>query len=61
MKTLTLFITIFKPLTFIVGLYGMNFSIIPELHWEYGYAYVWILMIAVAVGTFLYFKRKRWF
>jgi magnesium transporter len=61
MKTLTLFSSIFMPLTFIVGLYGMNFSIMPELHWEYGYVYVWILMIAVAVGTFWYFKRKGWF
>jgi magnesium transporter len=61
MKTLTLFSSIFLPLTFIVGLYGMNFKIMPELNWEYGYLYVWFLLIAIAVGTFLYFKRKRWF
>jgi magnesium transporter len=61
MKTLTLFSSIFLPLTFIVGLYGMNFKRIPELNWDYGYLYVWILLILVGSGTMLYFKRKRWF
>jgi magnesium transporter len=61
MKTLTLFSSIFLPLTFIVGLYGMNFKWMPELHWDYGYLYVWILLISVGVGMWLYFKRKRWF
>lgn len=61
MKTLTLFSSIFLPLTFIVGLYGMNFKIMPELHWDYGYLYVWVLLIVVGFSTWLYFKRKRWF
>jgi magnesium transporter len=61
MKTLTLFSSIFLPLTFIVGLYGTNFKIIPELNWDYGYLYLWILLILVGAGTWLYFKRKRWF
>ncbi|MEW9699954.1 magnesium/cobalt transporter CorA [Paenibacillus sp. SI8] len=61
MKTLTLFSTIFLPLTFIVGLYGMNFKSIPELSWDHGYLYVWMLMIIIGVAMWYYFKRKRWF
>ncbi|MEC0227982.1 magnesium/cobalt transporter CorA [Paenibacillus alba] len=61
MKTLTIFSTIFLPLTFIVGLYGMNFKDIPELQWDYGYMYVWILMILIGVCMWYFFKRKRWF
>jgi magnesium transporter len=61
MKTLTLFSSIFLPLTFIVGLYGMNFKLMPELNWQYGYLYVWILLFLVGFGTWYYFKRKRWF
>jgi magnesium transporter len=61
MKTLTLFSSIFLPLTFIVGLYGMNFKWIPELNWQYGYFYVWVLLIVVGVSMWLYFKRKKWF
>ncbi|KIL39530.1 hypothetical protein SD70_19155 [Gordoniibacillus kamchatkensis] len=60
MKTLTIISTIFLPLTFIVGLYGMNFRDIPELSWPYGYLYVWALMIAVALGLIWYFKKKKW-
>jgi len=61
MKTLTLVSTIFMPLTFIVGVYGMNFKIIPELDWNYGYLYVWLLMLVVGVLMWLFFKKKRWF
>lgn len=61
MKTLTLFSTIFLPLTFIVGVYGMNFKVIPELNWKYGYVYVWILMLSIGGLMWYYFKRKRWF
>jgi len=67
MKVLTIIATIFMPLTFIVGLYGMNFNIndqspwaMPELHWYYGYPLVWALIIAVGVGMWIYFKRKHW-
>lgn len=60
-KTLTLFSSIFLPLTFIVGLYGMNFKWMPELNWHYGYLFVWVLLILVGVGMWYYFKRKRWF
>lgn len=58
MKVLTVFSAIFMPLTFIVGVYGMNFEFMPELHWEHGYSMVWGLMIAVSVGLLLYFKKR---
>jgi magnesium transporter len=61
MKTLTIFSSIFLPLTFIVGLYGMNFRWMPELEWHYGYFFVWALLIIVGVSMWIYFKRKRWF
>ncbi|TXK71828.1 magnesium/cobalt transporter CorA [Paenibacillus sp. N3.4] len=61
MTTLTVFSTIFLPLTFIVGLYGMNFKNIPELDWSFGYIYVWILMLLVSALMWVFFKRKRWF
>ncbi len=61
MKVLTVFAAIFIPLTFIAGIYGMNFRRIPELEMEYGYLYFWILIISVAIGLFIYFRRKKWF
>jgi len=61
MKILTVFSTIFMPLTFIVGVYGMNFDFMPELHWKYGYGLVWAFMIATTIGMILYFKFKKWF
>ncbi len=60
MKFLTLVGTVFLPLTFIVGLYGMNFKDMPELQWQHGYLYVWLVMIALALGMVAYFRRKRW-
>lgn len=60
MKTLTIISSIFLPLTFIVGLYGMNFKQIPELNWDYGYLYVWIVLIAVTVSMWFIFKWKKW-
>lgn len=60
MKVLTIIATIFIPLTFIVGIYGMNFKFIPELEWRWGYLIIWIIMIIVAVFMIFYFKRKRW-
>jgi magnesium transporter len=61
MKVLTIISTIFIPLTFIVGLYGMNFKYMPEINWIYGYPSVLILMLVVAIGLIIYFKRKKWF
>ena len=60
MKTLTLIATIFIPLTFIAGIYGMNFSYMPELSLRWGYFAVLGIMAAVTVGMIIYFKRKKW-
>jgi len=60
MKVLTIIATIFIPLTFIVGVYGMNFVYMPELEWHWGYFTVWGVMIAIAVGMLIYFRRKKW-
>ncbi|SDB37976.1 magnesium transporter [Flavobacteriaceae bacterium MAR_2010_188] len=60
MKLLTVFSVIFIPLTFIVGVYGTNFDVLPELHYQYSYYIMWALMIVVAIGMLIYFKRKKW-
>jgi magnesium transporter len=60
MKFLTVIGTIFMPLTFLVGVYGMNFKHLPELEWRYGYYAVWIFMVTLSAAMILYFKRKRW-
>jgi len=60
MKVLTVVATIFIPLTFIVGLYGMNFRNMPELNSDWGYPGVLLLMAAVAGGMLIYFRKKRW-
>ena len=60
MKFLTMFATIFIPLTFVAGVYGMNFDNIPELHWKYGYLFVWVLMGAIGIGFLIYFRKKKW-
>ncbi|WP_222984519.1 CorA family divalent cation transporter [Flagellimonas meishanensis] len=61
MKTLTIFSVIFIPLTFLAGIYGMNFENIPELKWAHGYFVLLGIMIFVAVVTIIIFKRKKWF
>lgn len=61
MKVLTVIATLFIPLTFITGLYGMNFKIIPELEWTYGYAFVWGIILLTTAGLLYYFRRKKWF
>ena len=61
MKVLAVISTIFMPLTFIVGVYGMNFDFMPELRWKFGYLEVWLLMAAIAGGMILFFKHKKWF
>lgn len=60
MKTLTIISAIFIPLSFIAGVYGMNFDNMPELHWQNGYYYTLVLMSTVAVGFVLYFKKRGW-
>lgn len=61
MKTLTVVSVIFMPLTFIVGVYGMNFDHMPELRWYYGYFEVLALMFVLVIGMLAYFKKKKWF
>ena len=60
MKVLTIIATIFIPLTFIAGVYGMNFKFMPELDWRPGYPLLLLVMLAVAGGMVVYFRRKRW-
>ncbi|MPR36102.1 magnesium/cobalt transporter CorA [Salmonirosea aquatica] len=60
MKTLTIFSAIFMPITFIVGVYGMNFDNMPELHERYGYYTTWAAMALVTLGMLLYFRWKKW-
>lgn len=60
MKLLTIVSTIFIPVTFVAGVYGMNFAFMPELQWRYGYAAVWGVMILVAAALLLFFKKKKW-
>jgi magnesium transporter len=60
MKVLTIIATIFIPLTFIAGIYGMNFQYMPELGWRWGYPVIWLLMCAILILMVVYFRRKRW-
>ncbi|ANA40567.1 MULTISPECIES: magnesium/cobalt transporter CorA [Geobacter] len=60
MKVLTIIATIFMPLTFIAGVYGMNFRYMPELEWHWGYPAVLLLMLLVSLGMGIFFRRKRW-
>ncbi len=60
MKVLTIIATIFMPLTFLAGIYGMNFKHFPEIEWRLGYPFFWLLVIAISVFMLLYFKKKRW-
>jgi magnesium transporter len=60
MKVLTIIATIFMPLTFIAGIYGMNFKYMPELEWRWGYPAVWFVVVLISVSMLIYFKRKKW-
>jgi len=60
MKVLTIFASIFIPLTFIAGIYGMNFKYIPELSLKYGYLFFWIVIIIVGIALLLFLKQKKW-
>ncbi|WP_054943762.1 magnesium/cobalt transporter CorA [Paenibacillus ihuae] len=61
MKTLTVITTVFMPLTLIAGIYGMNFRVMPELDWAYGYPLILLLMLALGTGMFRWFRRSGWF
>ncbi|MBK8047529.1 MAG: hypothetical protein IPK16_10635 [Anaerolineales bacterium] len=60
MKMLTVISTIFLPLTFIVGIYGMNFDFMPELRWEWGYPAVMLGMLGLALGALVMMRIKKW-
>jgi magnesium transporter len=60
MRVLTVLATIFIPLTFLVGVYGMNFDHMPELHWWWAYPVLWVLMVGSAAGMLAFFRRKGW-
>jgi magnesium transporter len=60
MKVLTIIATIFIPITFIAGIYGMNFQFMPELGWKWSYPTVWGVIVAVGISMIFFFKRKKW-
>ena len=60
MRVLTVLSSIFIPLTFLVGVYGMNFKHMPELETTWGYAALWAVMILIAIGQLIFFRRKKW-
>ncbi|MBN1833748.1 MAG: magnesium/cobalt transporter CorA [Deltaproteobacteria bacterium] len=60
MKVLTIIATIFIPMTFIAGIYGMNFEVMPELKWPWGYPLVWCVILAIGMVMLGYFKKKKW-
>ena len=60
MKVLTVFASIFIPLTFLVGIYGMNFEYMPELKWKWAYPTLWVVFISIPVILLIYFKKRKW-
>ena len=60
MRVLTIIATIFIPLTFVAGIYGMNFKYMPELEWSISYPLVWIVMIGITLSMIVYFRKKEW-
>ncbi|MBE0558305.1 MAG: magnesium/cobalt transporter CorA, partial [Proteobacteria bacterium] len=60
MKVLTIIATIFMPLSFLAGIYGMNFRYLPELEWRWGYFGLWGVMVAIALVMLIAFRRKKW-
>ncbi|HOV89684.1 MAG TPA: magnesium/cobalt transporter CorA [Syntrophorhabdaceae bacterium] len=61
MKVLTIIATVFMPLTFMAGVYGMNFKYMPELEWRFGYPFILLIMVVIGITMILYFKIKKWF
>ena len=60
MKVLTIIATIFIPLTFIAGIYGMNFKYMPELEYRWAYPLIWTVMVIMVLGMVVFFRKKRW-
>jgi magnesium transporter len=60
-RMLTIISTIFVPLTFLAGVYGMNFDVLPELHWKYGYLFFWGASAVVVISLVAFLRRRGWF
>lgn len=60
MKVLTIMASFFIPITFVAGVYGMNFAHIPELQWQYSYLVFWLICVGIVGGLAFYFHRKGW-
>jgi magnesium transporter len=60
MKMLTMMASIFIPLSFLAGIYGMNFKYQPELSWHWSYPTLWVIMLSIAAGMVVYFRRRGW-
>jgi len=60
MKVLTIIATTFIPLTFVAGIYGMNFKYMPELEWKWGYLAVWIVVVIIGICMLIFVRRKKW-
>lgn len=60
MKVLTIITTLFVPVTFIAGVYGMNFENMPEIHSRWGYASIWAIMLSIIISLLVYFRKKKW-
>jgi magnesium transporter len=60
MQKLTVIATIFMPLTFFAGVYGMNFKYFPEINWKYGYLFFWMVVILIGISMFMLFKKRKW-
>ncbi|WP_372681346.1 magnesium/cobalt transporter CorA [Desulfosarcina sp.] len=60
MKVLTIIATIFIPITFVAGIYGMNFTHMPELTWRWGYLFVWFIILIIIAGMLVFFRRRKW-
>lgn len=60
MKVLTVFASIFVPLTFIVGIYGMNFEYMPELKWKWSYPALWVFFVIFTILSLRYYRKKNW-
>lgn len=61
MKRLTVVSTIFIPLTFLVGVWGMNYKVMPELDWTYGYLFAWLIMGVIGIAVYGFFRKKKWY
>ena len=60
MKVLTILASVFIPITFLAGVYGMNFDYLPELHWKFAYPLFWLVCIGVTAALLVYFRRRGW-